>query len=1072
MKYYNLLWCILIPFFLMAQNNGGQKIVKGRIVDAATGKLMVGASLQMKLSGRHSYSGYDGLFSVSASYLPDSLIVTFVGYQKLTIPISETTVFLELQMRAEAGMLQEVNVYTGYQVIPKERATGSFSTVDLKTFNEQVGRNVLDRLEAVANGFSVDKYTGVSSGTQNMMVRGQTTILGVKGPLIVVDNFPYNGDLKNINPNDVENITILRDAAAASIWGTKAGNGVIVITTKKGRFNQPVGVDFNSSISFTAKPDLFSLPQMSSGDYIDLEQNLFDKKYKVGDVSNINQPPFSPVYEILFNKLNGVISKETAQMQIDSYRGNDYRSDLNKYFYQTAIGQQYALSARGGSAAYSWLFSAGYDQNISALAAKDNRLTLQLDNTWKASDRLQINASLYLTKSTAGNGKPGYFDLKTANGNLPPYTRLVDGFGQKLAVIKDYRQSFLDGISSNKLLDWNYYPLDDYTHNVVENKLFDVTGNLGLTYKVSSFLGVDLKYQYERQQNDGKTVYDIDSYFTRNLVNRFTYTDPLTNDVNYRVPRGAIADFSNNLLQSQQLRAQINYNQSIGKHGITAILGSEIRQIERPEANFRAYGYNPLTLSSGNVDYVSFYPTILPQGQVDQIPNPMYFNKSMNRFISFYGNAAYTYDEKYTFSLSGRRDASNLFGVNTNEKWTPLWSAGLAYHLSKAAFYSIEAVPYLKLRGSYGFSGNADPSRVALTTITYSPWTNENTQTQYAYVSRYGNPELKWEKIRTINFGLDFEIRNSRLRGSIEYYQKKGTDLFGAARIDYTTGITSGLTKNVASMSGSGVDINLNSQNLKGSIRWNTVLNFSTNTGKVTSYDQKIQKGSDYISSSPLISALVGKPVYAMFSFKWKGLDPATGDPLGYINGHVSKNYAAIYGDSTKLTDLVYHGSVMPTLFGSIGNDFSWRGISLSVRLMYKFGYYFRRPSLNYSRLFELRQGDPEFASRWQKRGDERFTNVPSLIYPADNNRDLFYNGAEINVEKGDHIRLQYITAGYEFEEHILKKLAFKSLQLYASLSNIGVLWRANKKGLDPDYASGQNLVPSKTISFGLRVGL
>ncbi|HWW41962.1 TonB-dependent receptor plug domain-containing protein, partial [Pedobacter sp.] len=469
MRYYNLLCCILIPFFLMAQNNNGQKIVKGRIVDAATGKLMAGASLQMKLSGGHSYSGYDGLFSVTASSLPDSLIVTFVGYQRLTIPISGTAVFLELQMRAEAGTLQEVSVFTGYQVIPKERATGSFSTVDLKTFNEQVSRNVLDRLEAVANGFSIDKYTGVSSGTQNIMIRGQTTILGVKGPLIVVDNFPYNGDLKNINPNDVENITILRDAAAASIWGTKAGNGVIVITTKKGRFNQPLRVDFNSNISFTAKPDLFSLPQMSSGEYIDLEQNLFDKKYKVGDVSNINQPPFSPVYEILFKKLNGALSSEEVRIQLDSYRSNDYRNDLNKYFYQTAVGQQYALSARGGSSAYSWLFSAGYDQNISELAAKDNRLNVQLSNSWKASERLQISASLYLTKSKAGNGKPGYFDLKTANGNLPPYTRLADEFGQKLAVIKDYRQSFLDGISNHKLLDWNYYPLDDYTHNIIEN---------------------------------------------------------------------------------------------------------------------------------------------------------------------------------------------------------------------------------------------------------------------------------------------------------------------------------------------------------------------------------------------------------------------------------------------------------------------------------------------------------------------------------------------------------------------------------------------------------------------------
>ncbi|MEO6521557.1 MAG: SusC/RagA family TonB-linked outer membrane protein [Mucilaginibacter sp.] len=1069
MKYFYFLIIFLSSTVAIAQNGNKQKTLSGVVVDASSNVPIVGANLHSKKAGLSATSDNDGKFTITINAELDTIVITYIGYKTYQTPVSKKSEQLRILLTPESTALQEVVINTGYQELPKERSTGSFTTVDNKTLNQQVSTNILDRLESVVNGLSVDRYTTTTSGPSNIMIRGQSTIIGVKGPLIVVDNFPYNGDISNINPNDVESITVLKDAAAASIWGTKAGNGVIVITTKKGRFNQPVTFEFNANTSITGKPDLFKINQISSSDFIDVEKYLFSQGYKFSDTSDVNQPPFSPVYEIMFKQKNGQLSADAANAQIDALRTRDYRNDLTKYFYQNAINQQYSFSARGGSADMSWMFFSGYDKNVNELAAKSDRLNLQLSNTYKPTQRLQINTSVYFTNSNSQNGKPGYFDLRTVNGELPVYTQLVGANGQALPVIKDYRPIFLNQAGNAKLLDWNYYPLDDYKNVDAQNNVYDLIGNIGVNYKVYHDLSIDLKYQYERQQSSTNTIYGTGSYMTRNLINTYTQIDPSTGAPTYIIPNGAINDVSNDKLQSNQFRAQFNYAKAWKKHSVSAIAGSEIRSSEDPANSFRSYGYNPSTLNTVYVDLANFYTTQVPVGQQSQIPNIAGFTKTVNRFVSYYGNAAYTYDEKYTASVSGRRDASNLFGVNTNDKWTPLWSAGLGYDLSKEQFYHIEALPYLKLRGSYGFSGNADPSRVALTTISYSPFTNPDTQTPYAFIDRYANPELKWEKIKMINFGVDFATKNNRITGSIEYYTKKGTDMFGATRIDYTTGITSSLIKNVASISGHGIDILLNTQNLTGALKWSTTINFSTNNDKVTDYYLKSANGSDYISSSPLVTALVGKPIYSVFSYKWMGLDHQTGDPIGYINGHTSKDYASIIGDSTKITDLAFHGSAMPTIFGSVGNDFSYKSISLSIRIVYKFGYYFRRPSLSYSNLFDQRAGNSEYASRWQKQGDELTTNVPSMVYPADVNRDIFYNGADVNIEKGDQVRLQYITLGYDFSQNMFKRLPFKSLTLYSNINNVGILWRANKKGLDPDYASGLNLPSSKTFSLGIR---
>ncbi|MFC4233361.1 SusC/RagA family TonB-linked outer membrane protein [Parasediminibacterium paludis] len=1042
-------------------------VISGLVLTDSTNQPLAGALVNLKGTNTNTITGDDGHFKIKLPSTGGVLVVSYVGYRDRVVFVNpQNSAQLAIAMKVAVTEMQDVNVVsTGYQNIPKERATGSFTQVNNKRFNEQVSTSILGRLEAVSNSLLVDRKT---TGGGGIRIRGLSSIEGPKDPLIVLDNFPYDGDINNINPNDIESISILKDAAAASIWGTKAGNGVIVITTKKGKLNQPIQVEFNSNILIGNKPDLYYQKQMSTTDFIDVEQFLFGKGFKFSDTANSGRPSFSPVYEILFKQRNGQLTTAQTNSQIDALRNVDLRGQFDKYLYKQSLNQQYAVNLRGGNTNMSYLFSAGYDKNSSELDAGYSRFNLRLQNTYQPIKNLQFSTGVYYTQSKSTSGRPAYGSITTSNGNLPPYTLLADDNGNALPVTRGFRKSYTDTAGGGKLLNWDYYPLEDYKHTIATTTTNDIILNLGINYAVSKSFSVDLKYQYEKQQVTLENLNDVQSYFTRNLINQYSQLNRTTGVVTYKIPVGGILDISRNTLSSHNARGQLNFNKQWQKHAVTAIAGAEIRESNTISNAYRTYGYDPDILTSSSVDFANTYPSFVT-GSNSFIPNNSGFSNTLNRFVSIYSNAAYTYAQKYTLSLSGRRDASNLFGVNTNEKWNPLWSVGGGWLLSKEPFYKVSALPYLKLRATYGVSGNVDQSKSAVTTITYSS-NSPYTLSPYAIISRNANPELKWEKVKLMNFGLDFRTKNERISGSIEYYIKNARDLFGPSPIDITTGISSGIiTKNVASMKGNGIDVELNTLNTTGIIKWQSNINFTWYKDQITDYYNPSLQGSSFISGTvPNSLGTVGKPVYSIFSYQWAGLDPATGDPMGYINGKVSKNYASIIADSTQLKDLVYGGSVMPTIFGSIGNTVSFKNVSLTIRLIYKFGYFFRNASIDYTNLFNTRVGHPDYANRWQKPGDELHTNVPSMVYPSISARDAFYDNSEVLVEKGDNIRIQYITLAYDIPKTSNKNLPFRNIQLYANINNVGIIWKANKKGIDPDYPLS-SVLPARNIAIGLK---
>ncbi|WP_417355428.1 SusC/RagA family TonB-linked outer membrane protein [Flavobacterium sp.] len=1042
-----------------------QKYKMQGMVRDANGLPIPGVNVLIKNTLTGTFTDGEGAYVLQV--LPDDILVfTALGFKTLEVPIEgkdSLTIVLGVDVTQLDAVTFEIN--TGYQKLPKERATGSFVQIDNDLLNRRVSTNILDRLDGVTSGLLFNKTVSLTNNQSTISIRGRSTIYANPEPLIVIDNFPYNGDLSSINPNTIESITILKDAAAASIWGAFSGNGVIVITTKKGKLNHAPKIEWNSNITLSEKPDLYYTPRLSSNSYIDVEQFLFEKGYFNSAINRSSHPVLSPIVDILANARDNIISPTESARLINQYREQDSRDEMSRYLYRASFNQQYSLSVSGGGENNIYYFNAGFDKNLNSLQRDDfSRISMNGSNTYNFfKNKLSLTNAVYFTKSkTDNNGL-------NANNVFYPYVKLKDENGNALSVPYQYRQSYIDTVGQGNLLDWSYRPLDELNLRDNTTQLTEYRINTQLRYTVIPGLDISAQYQYNTGNSEGSLMYSQDSYYARDFINKFTQYDASTGIYTRPIPLGGILDNLTKNFYSHNFRGQLDFNHQWGvDHELSALAGYEVRDINTSSANNRIYGYDELG-TNALINYTTFYKYFYSSSS-SRIPSNTSRRGTTNRFLSYFANFAYTIKNRYVLSGSARKDESNIFGVKSNQKGVPLWSVGGSWDISKEEFYRLDWLPYLRLRITNGYNGNVDHTLSSLITATVSSGNYYNVP--YSTLTNPPNQELRWEKVNTTNFGVDFAISNF-LNGNIEAYIKNGKDLIGNRLVDPTLGVST-FKGNFANMKGKGIDMTLNSKNIKGNFAWNTTLLFSWTKDKVTKYLLKPTTVSDGLSSS--INPIEGNPLYSLYTFEWAGLDNE-GDPLVYLDGAASKDYSAAYY-STNLSNLKYSGTANPTVFGALRNDFSWKGITLSANVTYKFGYSFRRPSLESNSLYIGRYyfSDDDYQNRWQTPGDEAVTNVPALSYPANSIRDIVYRNSSILIEKGDHIRLQDISLGYQFDKTQFPQMPFRSLNIYMYVNNIGILWRANKTGLDPDYipSPGGNLIyPNpRTYSLGIKVGL
>lgn len=1060
---------IILLLLLIGRNVQAQQLhtLKGEVRDSVTGDPLPGALIKITDSQQAVVTNESGQFIIRLTEGKYEIITSFIGFNsdKSQVQIPREEVLL-ISLKPDELSLSAVEIVsTGYEQLPKERATGSFVQVDNELVSRRVTTNLIDRLEDVTPGLRFNR-----SGTDQINIRGRGTLFANTSPLVIIDNFPYDGPLENINPNDVESITVLRDAAAASIWGARAGNGVIVIKTKQGGFNSPVKVSITSNFSISDRQEAFHRPLMGTSDYISIERDLFGRGFYAGTENSIVRAPLSPVIETLIDAREGRISQGEADEIIGRFSQMDVRNDINNYLYQPSTLIQQAVNIQGGGQNSRYGISAGFDRSNDELVGNgQKRYTISFKNDNKFFDgKLNLSTGLYLVKSNFTNNalNPLTLSMQAAgNERLYPYAALADSEGNPIPINHEYRRSFILDAQGQGLLDWQFRPLQEISERDYRTNSTDLRLNLGLDYALHKNLNLNVSYQYWQNESERNQLNSADSYFSRNLINRLTQVQP-NGSLSFPIPRGAIMDINNSSTNSHQLRGLLSYkNTWKEKHDLSIIAGSELKDLQGNGNSNRFYGFDSNIGRTSAVDYNSFFNPFHFPISVTRVPFVQGFSGNVERFTSVFTNAGYTLNKKYLFSFSARKDASNILGVETNQRGVPLWSAGLGWIISQESFYNFEYLPLLKLRLTQGYNGNVDRSLSAFTTAEIFG-NSFLTGRPFARVQNPPNPNLRWERVSISNLALDFEGKNGRVYGSVEYFLKNGTDLIGQEPFPPSTGITL-FRGNIAETRASGMDIVLTTENIRGKFNWNTNLFLSTINEKVTSYEVKAS-ALQYLNFSTvgtLTLPLEGNPLFAVYALPWGGLNPDNGNPRGILDGEPSENYNAIIS-SLNPEDLLFMGSSRPTVFGAIRNDFSYGGLNLSFNISYRGGYYYRRESIVYGTNRGL-GGHEDYANRWQQSGDELTTQIPSVPNVGSANRDNVYRFSDILVEKGDHIRLRDIRLSYRLNS--IQKLPFENAEVFFYGDNLGILWKASDDPLDPDFRTTKQL---RNFSMGINITL
>lgn len=808
--------------------------VKGYVVDEA-GMPISGATVMLKGTTVGTATNIDGFFTL-ASKGKGTLVASFIGYISAEVTIDGTNSYT-IVLDADFKRIDEV-VVTGYQTLSKERSTGSFNLIKSDQI-EKPTSNIGQRLLGAASGIQA---TTDEDGNMTFEIRGQSSLYtGTTSPLIVVDGFAIQGDISTINPNDVENITILKDAAAASIWGARSANGVIVITTKSGAaIKESIRVDFSSFVKVGRKVDVnYLYPYATSTEVIDYEKKGFSSNFfgsfwsPISDGNSYSslQSGYSAAVTAMNEHRLGYISDDELNETLNHLSKIDNRKQIKDHLFQDPFTHQYNLNISGGTVRMSNNLSIMFEGNKLNYKGKSNKkYMISYRNSVKAFKWLDFNFGGTFGMTDRKNNEEIY--------SSSPYHSLFNEDGSRADVPHGYympnmkryvpMQNFPYG-------DWSYNPISEMESRDFRTNEINARVQAGLTFKLLKGLSFDSKIMYERISTSVKNITDESSFWVRGMVNETSSWNQYTNEVTANLPKGSFLDQNRSLMQSYSWRNQLSFNREFKDiHQVSAVAGIETYEVvNQSYINPTTYGYDNDRLTVGT----------FPNGPTDT-QNWMGFTQyfeytngygySTDRYFSAFANASYTYDRKYTVSASARTDASNMIADDPSIRYSPFWSVGASWVISNEDFMSnISRVNRLMLRATYGYNGNVN------TRTSVKPLINMNaTQDIYindftASIGQYGNPDLRWERTGNMNVGLDFDLFNGKLFGKFDVYNKKGKDLMVQMSMPAVQGTTIQYL-NQAEMTNRGVEVELGT-NLKiaNGISWSGNLNFSYNKNKI-----------------------------------------------------------------------------------------------------------------------------------------------------------------------------------------------------------------------------------------------
>lgn len=1024
---------VMSYFNAIAQN----KTITGKVVDADDGLPLPGVSIKLKGTTQVTQTTGQGTFSISVPQNAEALVLSYVGYTEQEVKITGQT--LTIRLVSSAKNLQDVMII-GYGTVKKENFTGSAAVVKEDVFKDRPVTSFEKALQGAAAGVQVTSVSGQPGATSTVRIRGVGSFTASSTPLYVVDGIAItNGDLSSvaqtsdvlssINPNDIASVTVLKDATAAAIYGSRAANGVVLITTKQGKAGQTkLNLSSSTGYSYQAvdKPevmdaaqyyktfwDVYYAQRLAAGLAPDAAataaNGLTNAKLVVNPYNTAN--PYAA---------NGVLANGASLL---------YDTDWRDEVLRRGVTKNIDLSASGGNDKNKFFVSGGYfEQNGIVIRSDFKRYSGKFNFNTDVTDFLKVGINNSLTRTeqntpagSTGSDNPVNFADQTAN-IYPLYVRdangnvVYDATGNPVYNYINPVTPDFNPVGLSKLNEYN-----TITNRVITSPYAEV--RFLKDFVAKSMVGIDYINNRERQfynmeHGDGVSV--------KGRAYRYSKED-------------VTVTFQNTL----------TYNKTFNQHSFDVLLGQEAYRSKRDFNYSQAIGF-PFPGTSEQI--------------AASTPSTVQSYYTQQRFASYFSRLQYNYAGKYYLSGSLRRDGSSVFG--NDNKYGTFYSVGGGWRIGRENFLKdVSWIDELKLRASYGTSGNDRIDRYASQGL-YGLGKNYEGQSGINYV-QLENVNLKWEQNSTLDIGVEFAFLKGKISGEASYYKRGSKGLLFDQPLTRLTGFDN-LTTNLASMDNYGVEVLLNGNPIKTKdFDWNISFNITSNRNKINAMTQ-----NEVIDGTKRWK--IGADRYQWYLRDYAGVDPADGRPMWYtdeiVNGQPTGNKITTKNWSTA-TRYDGFGSSLPKFTGGFNNTLRYKEFDLSVFTYFSTGakiYDTLYGNLMHSGGSVGKQLSVDNYNSWQKPGD--ITDVPRFVI---NNTDLGNNQSTRFLYDGSFMRVKNITLGYSLKKNWLETIHLSNVRVYLMAENPFTL--AKHKGMDPESAlTGltDNDIPNvKTFTLGLNVG-
>lgn len=1081
---------------------------------------LAGATVYLKDSQRGASTDFDGNFSIKAT-MGSTLVISYLGMKSKQIKVTKNNLFITLMF--DSQVVEEV-VITGYKKIKNRVFTGSTSLLKMNDIKIEGIQDVSKALEGRVAGLNIQNVSNTFGAAPRINIRGGASISANVQPLWVIDGAVYedivsltpdelvSGDavtlissaIAGINSNDIEDIQVLKDASATSMYGARALNGVIVITTKSGKRNSKNKLSYSYEQTFRQIPTYSNYNLLNSQETMAIYQEMHRKGY-FNEASSLYGKR-AGVYYQLYKAINtydpvkktfAVANTNKGKQQF--LRKREYQNtNWFKNLFTINPTQNHTITYKGGGKNNALYSSLGYfyDGGMS-IADKVSRFTVNLKNTYYLSDRLTTKFTVQ--GNFRNQDAPGTFP-RLKNTHIGTFMRDFDinPFVYALNTSRTLRPENKNGgleYYRNNWADFNI--INEYKNNYIKINLLDFKTQGELNFKVNENLKINgllslrkaitTNSHYIKENSNVVLAFKANE---NNIVanqNNYLVKDPLSplSSAKVGLTHGGILKKTENTLDSYLGRISTDYNTNFNHHDIKLFGFGEIRASKRQLNPFKGYG---IQYNRGNQIFTN--PVIFDKLTLER-ENYFSLNTLNTRGVTFSGNATYGYKGKYILNAVMNYEGSNISGKGTRSRWLPTWNVGGKWNVhQEKLFQNIKNISSLSVRANYGLTAKMNEKAINSTAVYNSMITdriNLSERENIINILHLENRDLTWEKMYELNIGVDASFLNKQINTTVDIYQRKSFDLIDIVR---TSGIGGQYYKyaNFADMETKGIELFLETTNIK-------TPNFYWKSSLVTSfYNQKITRLKSSSNAFDLVSGtgkgnVVGYPRGALFSFKFNKLQE-NGLPTFNFKGYPFQNepYKNIAGanflDNKHATKyLKYEGAVEPNFSAGLSNTFNYKGLKLSLFITSQAGNKVRLQPTFDAQFADLNVFSKDYYDRWLVSGDENKTNVPVIpskelikIIGQQNIERAYntYNYSDVKVADGSFIRMKNIALSYTMPNAFVKKIGLSNLQIKAQGTNLFLIYSDKKlRGQDPEfYRSGGVSLPitkQYTISLNLR---